>query len=58
MLGLSPGAVIFAESIARVQHLSLTGRILYHTRCTTLFLVQWEVLAARLPRARFVGRLM
>jgi beta-1,4-N-acetylglucosaminyltransferase len=50
--------VIFAESIARVQHLSLTGRILYHTRCTTLFLVQWEVLAARLPRARFVGRLM
>jgi hypothetical protein len=50
--------VIFVESIARVQHLSLTGRILYHTRVPSLFLVQWESLAASLPRAKFVGRLM
>jgi beta-1,4-N-acetylglucosaminyltransferase len=56
--GLGRGVIIFIESIARVEHLSLTGKILYKTRVTTLFLVQWEKLAAKLPRARYIDRLM
>jgi len=56
--GLARGAIIFIESIARVEHLSLTGKILYHMRIATVFLVQWERLAARLPRARYIDRLM
>jgi len=36
--------VIFIESVARVQHLSLTGLILYHTGMTDRFFVQWPQL--------------
>jgi len=56
--GLGQGAIIFIESIARVEHLSLSGRILYTTRVTALFLVQWEKLAAKLPRSRYIDRLV
>eukprot|EP00976_Prorocentrum_cordatum_P106346 1194430-Prorocentrum_minimum.AAC.2 len=56
--GLAKGAIIFVESIARVDHLSLTGKILYSTRIASVFLVQWERLAARLPRARYIDRLI
>ena len=56
--GLAKGAIIFIESIARVEHLSLTGKILYSLRVASVFLVQWECLAAKLPRARYIDRLM
>lgn len=58
VLGLKHVSIIYIESIARVDHLSLTGKILYHTRMATMFLVQWEKLAAKLPRAQFVERMM
>jgi len=55
---LPPCAVIYVESVARVQKLSLTGALLYRLRVADAFFVQWEALVARHPRARCLGRLM
>eukprot|EP01134_Creolimax_fragrantissima_P001568 CFRG1568T1 len=49
---------MYVESIARVRHLSLTGRILYHCRLCSNFLVQWPQLVRPYPRAIYVGRLV
>jgi beta-1,4-N-acetylglucosaminyltransferase len=48
--------VIYVESIARVDHLSLTGRIIYNLGLAHCFYVQWEELQAKLPRSLYVGR--
>lgn len=48
--------VVYIESIARVDKLSLTGRILYVTKLADIFYVQWEELQQRLPRSKYVGR--
>uniref|UniRef100_A0A7S0RKA0 UDP-N-acetylglucosamine transferase subunit ALG14 n=1 Tax=Chlamydomonas leiostraca TaxID=1034604 RepID=A0A7S0RKA0_9CHLO len=48
--------VVYVESIARVNKLSLSGKILYHSRIADLFLVQWESLVKRYPRAVFADR--
>ena len=53
----SPTRVAYVESIARTEALSLTGRLLYWLRLADLFFVQWEGLAAKLPRAVYAGRL-
>eukprot|EP01050_Picozoa_sp_SAG11_P011309 SAG11_NODE_1189_length_5576_cov_3.002739_2_plen_111_part_00 len=55
---LPPVRIIFVESYCRVQSLSLTGKIIYASRLADSFLVQWPTLAEKLPRARFVGRLV
>jgi beta-1,4-N-acetylglucosaminyltransferase len=47
--------IVYVESIARVETLSLSGRLLYRT--ADHFLVQWPQLQAKYPRAQFVGRL-
>lgn len=52
-----PVKIIYVESIARTRKLSLSGKILYHTRLADLLLVQWKELADKLPRAKFAGRL-
>ena len=58
-LGLIPRCkIVYIESIARVEHLSLTGKILYRTRLADHFLVQWQKLMRTHPRAKYVGRLM
>lgn len=57
-LGLSAGKVVYSESIARVRHMSLTGKILYHLRLTDEFMVQWEELREAYPRCAYAGRLM
>ena len=49
--------MVYVESIARTESLSLTGKILYHARLADLFFVQWPGLAQRLPRAEYAGRL-
>lgn len=46
---------VYLESIARVEELSLSGRLLYAR--TDKFLVQWPELAARLDKAEFVGQI-
>lgn len=50
--------IVFVESIARVQTLSLSGKILYHLRLADLILVQWPVLQHKYPRTQFCGRLL
>ena len=50
--------VLFVESIARVETLSLTGRILYAARLADEVLVQWPALHARYPRARLIGPIL
>ena len=46
--------VLYVESIARVYDLSLTGKVLYPM--ANLFIVQWEELLEKYPRAVFGGR--
>ncbi|RLN27340.1 hypothetical protein BBJ28_00013108 [Nothophytophthora sp. Chile5] len=45
--------LIFCESFARVQHLSLTGKLLYYV--ADEFVVQWPQLQAQYPRTRHLG---
>ncbi|GAX74181.1 hypothetical protein CEUSTIGMA_g1630.t1 [Chlamydomonas eustigma] len=52
-----PCKIMYIESIARTQRLSLSGKILYHTRIADLLCVQWKELGAKYPRAKFAGRL-
>ena len=42
--------IVYVESFCRVDHLSMTGKIMYATRTTDRFMVQWETLADKLPR--------
>jgi beta-1,4-N-acetylglucosaminyltransferase len=46
---------IHVETASRIHALSLTGKIMY--RLADLFIVQWETLRARYPRAIYAGRL-
>jgi beta-1,4-N-acetylglucosaminyltransferase len=45
--------LIFLESFCRVQHLSLTGRILYPI--VNLFIVHWPQLTQQYPNAKYIG---
>ncbi|KAL4162137.1 hypothetical protein PRNP1_002685 [Phytophthora ramorum] len=45
--------IVFCESFARVQHLSLTGKLLYFV--ADEFVVQWPQLQAKYPRTRHLG---
>jgi len=54
-LGLRQTAVIYSESFACVEHLSLSGRLLY--RFADRFTVQWPHLLKLCPRAEYAGRL-
>ena len=44
---------IYVESLARVEELSLTGRLVY--RMASHFFVQWPELAERRRKCRYVG---
>ncbi|RHY08754.1 hypothetical protein DYB36_003755 [Aphanomyces astaci] len=53
-LGLQPSSkLIFCESFARVQRLSLSGRLLYHV--ADAFVVHWPQLQAKYPHATYLG---
>ncbi|MFZ1993089.1 MAG: PssD/Cps14F family polysaccharide biosynthesis glycosyltransferase [Solirubrobacteraceae bacterium] len=47
---------IYVESLARIDQLSLSGRLVYWI--VTDFFVQWPELATRNPRSRFVGAIL
>ena len=51
-LGIKYITLVYVESIARVETLSLSGKIA--RRCVDHFLVQWPQLAAKYPGTRFV----
>lgn len=48
--------IVYVESICRVEHLSLSGLILYYLYAADHLLVQWSELQELYPRSRFVGR--
>jgi len=43
---------VFVESITRVDKLSVTGLIVYHSRLASLFVIQWPDLQQRYRRSR------
>jgi UDP-N-acetylglucosamine:LPS N-acetylglucosamine transferase len=47
---------IYVESLARIDQLSLTGRLVYPV--VTHFFVQWPELARRYRRSRYVGGIL
>lgn len=47
--------IIFIESYARINEMSLTGKKVY--RFADLFIVQWKELKEKYPKAVFVGSL-
>ena len=47
---------IYIESLARINELSLTGRLVY--RFADEFIVQWPDLAEKYPKAIFEGQLL
>ncbi|KAJ7045579.1 glycosyltransferase family 1 protein [Mycena alexandri] len=55
-LGLSAPRVIYIESFARVESLSLSGKLLYPF--VDRFIVQWEQLQEKVPGAEFRGLLV
>ncbi|CAD7699287.1 unnamed protein product [Ostreobium quekettii] len=57
LMGLMDLKIVYFESIARVSSLSLSGKIIYQARMADVFLVQWETLLAKYPRAKCLGRL-
>jgi beta-1,4-N-acetylglucosaminyltransferase len=56
ILGLKHVRLVYVESFARVNSLSLSGRLLY--RFVDRFLVQWRELTDRYPRAEYHGVLV
>lgn len=49
---------IYVESLTRVRQLSLTGRIVYHTRLAHAVYGQWPQLAAKYPRLHYAGAVL
>ena len=56
VVGLLNVRVVFVESIARTQRLSMTGTILYRLRAADELFVQWEQLRDSFPRCAYAGR--
>lgn len=48
--------IIYIESLAKIDSLSVTGRNVY--KFADKFYVQWETLANKYERAEYIGRLM
>ncbi|GJP59332.1 hypothetical protein CLOP_g10463 [Closterium sp. NIES-67] len=58
VLGIKCSSIVFVESVARVEKLSLTGKLLHRLAIADRFFVQWPELASRYKGTRYVGRLM
>lgn len=56
LLSLLNVKIVFVESIARTQNLSLTGKLLYKLNMCDMFFVQWSELQMQFPKAKCVGR--
>ncbi len=58
VLGMASPAIIYVESVCRVEKLSLTGLILYNLRLADYVFVQWEELTEKYGRAVYAGRVV
>jgi beta-1,4-N-acetylglucosaminyltransferase len=56
ILGIKHIKVVYVESVCRVRTLSLSGKLLYPF--CDLFVVQWESLRDKYPRAVYLGRFL
>ena len=56
LVKLNHTKLLYIESLARVQGLSMTGRILYPF--SDRFIVQWKELLDKYPKAEYHGRLV
>ncbi|KAI8064235.1 UDP-N-acetylglucosamine transferase subunit ALG14 [Gongronella butleri] len=55
-MGIKKTTLVYVESFARVEGLSLTGRLLYGW--VDLFVVQWPDLVKKYPKAQYLGCLI
>lgn len=50
--------IIYIESLAKIDSLSMTGKNVYRFRVADKFYVQWEGLTKKYKRAEYIGRLI
>jgi beta-1,4-N-acetylglucosaminyltransferase len=53
IIGIKKVSIVFVESFARVNDLSLSGKLLYYV--ADLFIVQWPGLSVKYTGARYLG---
>lgn len=56
ILGVKKVIIVYVESICRVEHLSLSGKILFHL--SDYFIVQWPTLKEKYPKSVYLGRIV
>ncbi len=56
--GLKNSKIIYVESVCRVEHLSLSGLLLYYLFMADCVFVQWPQLTQRYPRTLCIGRIV
>ena len=56
--GLTDSKIIYVESICRVEHLSLSGLLLYYLYMADCVFVQWPQLKQKYPRTLYIGRIV
>lgn len=56
--GLKNLKIIYVESVCRVEHLSLSGILLYYLFMADYVFVQWPQLQQKYPRTTFIGRIV
>ncbi|XP_023380207.1 UDP-N-acetylglucosamine transferase subunit ALG14 isoform X1 [Pteropus medius] len=56
ILGIKKVIIVYVESICRVEHLSLSGKILFHL--SDYFIVQWLTLKEKYPKSVYLGRIV
>ncbi|XP_016071796.1 PREDICTED: UDP-N-acetylglucosamine transferase subunit ALG14 homolog [Miniopterus natalensis] len=56
VLGIKRVTIVYVESICRVEHLSLSGKILHHF--CDYFVVQWPTLKQKYPKSVYLGRIV
>ena len=57
-IGLKDVKIVYAESICRVEHLSLSALLLYKFAVANEIIVQWPRLAERYPKTKYCGRML
>ena len=56
--GLTDSKIIYVESVCRVEHLSLSGLLLYYLCMADCVFVQWPQLKQKYPRTLYIGRIV
>lgn len=56
--GLADSKIIYVESVCRVEHLSLSGLLLYYLFMADSIFVQWPQLKKKYPRTLYIGRIV